>query len=244
MCRPRWLKNVTDQLPRTIVDAIHVCHGLNIMYLWVDALCIIQDSPEDTDVQIGSMAVVYGGASLTIVAGFGDSADAGLPGINFPRMNEHFQSRLGDLDLTVAPVSGLDLLIKSVWYIRGWTFQELILSKRILAFTGEQMLLFCVKAFSQEDMVLEPVNDMFSRSQSERNPFDRHISVSGQDLTSAGGKVNYVRNSVRRNCERSITKEYIGFVNTNEALESYWRFFNILPSAQIVLRRRCPRRLC
>jgi hypothetical protein len=170
------------------------------------------------------MAFVYGGASLTIVAGLGDSADAGLSGINFPQMNEHFQSKFCDLALTIAPVSGLDSLIKSVWYSRGWTFQELILSKRILAFTGEQMLFFCVKAFSQEDMVLEPVNGMFSRSQFERNPFDRHISVSGQDLTSAGGKVNHVRNSVRCNCERSSTKEYIGFINTNEALESYWRF--------------------
>jgi hypothetical protein len=217
MCRPGRLRKAIDQLPRTIVYAIHVCYGLSFEYLWVDALCIIQDSPEDKDTQIGSMAFVYGGASLTIVAGFGDSADAGLPGVSISRSTQHFQSKLGDLDLTTASASGLDSLLKSMWYTRGWTFQELVLSKRILAFTEEQMLFFCVKAFFQEDMVPEPVNGMFSRSQSKRNPFDRHVSVSGHDLTSVDGEIN----RVRRDSMGSSVNDYLSFIRTNAALESY-----------------------
>jgi hypothetical protein len=159
-------------------------------------------------------------ASLTIVAGFGDSADAGLPGVSISRSTQHFQSKLGDLDLTTASASGLDSLLKSMWYTRGWTFQELVLSKRILAFTEEQMLFFCVKAFFQEDMVLELVNGMFSRSQSKRNPFDRHVSVSGHDLTSVDGEIN----RVRRDSMGSSVNDYLSFIRTNAALESYWKF--------------------
>ena len=33
--------NETIKLPRTIHDAIRLCQGLDIAYLWVDTLCII-----------------------------------------------------------------------------------------------------------------------------------------------------------------------------------------------------------
>ena len=34
-------------LPRTLQDAVFACHQLGVHYLWIDCLCIIQDSPED-----------------------------------------------------------------------------------------------------------------------------------------------------------------------------------------------------
>jgi hypothetical protein len=220
MCRPGWLRKATDQLPRTIIDAVLVCRGLDIRYLWVDALCIIQDSPEDKDTQIGSMAFVYGGAFLTIVAGTGNSADAGLRGVSLPRKHGHFQSEIGKLKVTTASASGIDSLLKSAWYTRGWTFQELVLSKRILAFTEEQMMFFCVRAFFQEDMVMENVNGMFSRSQNQKELFDRHISVSRHDFTSVAGRAN----CVRRNREGGDLDDYRRFIDINQALEDYWIF--------------------
>ncbi|KAF2728280.1 hypothetical protein EJ04DRAFT_395284, partial [Polyplosphaeria fusca] len=116
-----------------------VCQGLSIRYLWVDALCIIQDSGEDKDVQIASMGFIYGGAHLTIVAAFGDSANAGLPGISIPRRDQHTPITINGVSMNAA----VNCLLDSQWYTRGWTFQELVLSKRILAFTQEQMLFFC-----------------------------------------------------------------------------------------------------
>lgn len=198
--QPGGLRKFATELPRTIVDALLVCQRLNIGYLWVDALCIIQDSPSDKDAQIGSMGFVYGGAHLTIVAGFGNGADAGLPGVSFPRKDQYFQSKIGDLDLITAPADGVDNLLRSPWYTRGWTFQELVLSKRILAFTKEQMLFFCVKALFQEDTVLESVNGFYRRAQGMKGLFDRHITVSG------------------RNFDSTLS------IFTDQALESYWRF--------------------
>lgn len=36
-----------SQLNKTFLDAIEVCRHLGVRYLWIDSLCIIQDSLED-----------------------------------------------------------------------------------------------------------------------------------------------------------------------------------------------------
>jgi hypothetical protein len=55
-----------SKLPQTIHDAVTVTRRLNIRYLWVDALCIIQDSPVDKAVEISAMGGFYKNAILTI----------------------------------------------------------------------------------------------------------------------------------------------------------------------------------
>ncbi|KAK0619560.1 heterokaryon incompatibility protein-domain-containing protein [Immersiella caudata] len=61
-------------LPQTIKDAILACNHLGQRYLWVDALCIIQDDPDDKITQIPQMADIYSGALLVLSA-------AGSPGV-------------------------------------------------------------------------------------------------------------------------------------------------------------------
>ncbi|CZR67101.1 uncharacterized protein PAC_17000 [Phialocephala subalpina] len=55
-------------LPSTMQDAVIVTHRLGISYLWIDALCIIQDSPEDWQAESSKMAQIYEGAQVTIAA--------------------------------------------------------------------------------------------------------------------------------------------------------------------------------
>lgn len=70
------------QLPPSVLDAIELVRQLGIRYLWVDLLCIIQNSVADKDIYIPLMGLIYAevcfflGASacsfITLIHGFDD----------------------------------------------------------------------------------------------------------------------------------------------------------------------------
>lgn len=66
------------RLPKTFQEAILVTRRLGFRYLWIDSLCIIQDSPEDWLKESGTMQNVYANCVLTIVASWGKDSSTGL----------------------------------------------------------------------------------------------------------------------------------------------------------------------
>jgi hypothetical protein len=54
-------------LPRAIREAIIVCGWLNIQYIWIDSLCILQDSEDDWQREALKMETVYSMSKLTIM---------------------------------------------------------------------------------------------------------------------------------------------------------------------------------
>jgi hypothetical protein len=64
----------TSSLPKTFADAIDLTRKLGIRYIWIDALCIVQDSKEDWEREAAIMSDVYQGSYLNIAAI--DSLDA------------------------------------------------------------------------------------------------------------------------------------------------------------------------
>lgn len=70
-----------DVLPKTLRDAIFVTRGLGLRYLWVDALCILQDSTADQKVELARMRHYYRSAVVVIAAsGAGNVEDGFLHG--------------------------------------------------------------------------------------------------------------------------------------------------------------------
>lgn len=67
-----------DSLPKTFRDAVLVTRGLGLRFLWIDSLCIIQDSKEDWDFEASRMAKVYNNAYLTIAADLAPHPNVGL----------------------------------------------------------------------------------------------------------------------------------------------------------------------
>ncbi|KAJ3526768.1 hypothetical protein NM208_g11027 [Fusarium decemcellulare] len=64
--------------PQTIQDAIKVTRKLKYRYLWVDAICIIQDSVSDWEAESAKMASVYRDAVLTLSAAVSSAATEGF----------------------------------------------------------------------------------------------------------------------------------------------------------------------
>lgn len=57
-----------EQLPKSFKDAITIARKLRIPYLWIDSLCIVQDSEQDWHHESGLMTSVYRNSMLTISA--------------------------------------------------------------------------------------------------------------------------------------------------------------------------------
>ncbi|KAK3402313.1 heterokaryon incompatibility protein-domain-containing protein [Sordaria brevicollis] len=55
-------------LARTFLDAMRITRQLGYRYIWIDSLCIMQDSSEDWNREAQTMAAVYGNSLLTIFA--------------------------------------------------------------------------------------------------------------------------------------------------------------------------------
>jgi hypothetical protein len=67
-----------ESLPRTLQDAVIVASNFDIPYLWIDALCIIQDDEVDMGRELSIMAQIYQNAFLTISASRAKSVEEGF----------------------------------------------------------------------------------------------------------------------------------------------------------------------
>jgi hypothetical protein len=160
-------------LPLTLSDAMDLTRKIGMRYLWVDALCIVQDDPEDRAKMIPLMNEVYDNAALTIIAAAGSHANAGLMGIS-PRKGCPIEpttivDREGGttLKLAICLPSLSEIVRKSTWNKRGWTHQEQCLSQRCLYFTDEEVFFSCSEKQWREGYFLD---DMNSQAQIRTGP--------------------------------------------------------------------------
>lgn len=160
----RSLERNMNRLPRTIQDAIKCSQKLSFRYLWIDALCIIQDSNEHKWKQLRQMDRVYGAAELTIVCAYPvpkgtKDPCSGLPGYARPSPSR-IQNVKSINGLQMAPTSmcASDALKPTRWETRCWTYQEHHLSRRLLFFTHIQVYFLCSCNAFAEDTVGEGVS--------------------------------------------------------------------------------------
>jgi hypothetical protein len=132
-------------LPRTIRDAMSVAAEMGLDYLWVDALCIIQDDHFDLEVQIGSMARIYTNAMLCIIAATDEPLNSGIRGASVPRewATQRVTNVAPGLAIGVTQSNIYKILSQTKWATRGWTYQEHMLSRRSLIFTNSEILFHC-----------------------------------------------------------------------------------------------------
>ena len=151
-------------MPRNFQDAVTITRLLGLRYLWIDALCIIQDSEADMKEELEMMDWIYSRAYVTVAAISGKSNNDGflqcLLAMNNPaaRVSLPFCSGTGtrfEASLYVQVSDGYVNRFErdvdcSPWNSRGWTFQERFLSKRILHFGKDQIYFECHSSYKTE----------------------------------------------------------------------------------------------
>ena len=144
-----------EDLPRTFRDAIQLSRSLGICFLWIDSLCIIQDSMEDWRRESRLMDKVYRYSACNIMAEAAINCDGGL-------FFERDPQRLGIFTLDEKQTSSLshrstvcvtrdyvsaksDRRKGSPLYSRGWVCQERWLAPRQISFHPNQVFWECTK---------------------------------------------------------------------------------------------------
>jgi hypothetical protein len=188
------LKQRLEGIPLEIMtpavkDAVQLTRALGLRYIWIDALCIIQDDPRDWSYESGQMSRVFHGAFITFCGLNSRSCHEPFlqraPAVTIP-----FQSTIrpvieGAISIRLQPVSGdwRNREIYSIdrstsrWETRAWTYQEEKLSTRLLLFGGSKMHFRCgTHRWSEGD-------DKLSRLyESSILPHDRIIGVRRGEL--------------------------------------------------------------
>ena len=153
-------------LSRSFQDAVTISRALKIRYLWIDTLCIIQDSIEDWATESAQMARIYKSSHLTI--SFTDYKDSHQPifcdrpqlptckmGREMP--NIYIRSIFPSSEQEPSKIlERSDTILGNLSCLghRAWAFQERLLSPRVLSYTRDQLIWECRDVVEHESMVV------------------------------------------------------------------------------------------
>lgn len=131
------------RLPRTFADAVRITRDQGIRYLWIDSLCILQDSQSDWEAESKRMSSIYEGATLTLGAAYARDSSEGL----FKGLQRPDPDKIVRVDTPVSDNSDLTSYVtcfvpklrdnEDPWHNsplarRAWVMQEWSLSRRFV----------------------------------------------------------------------------------------------------------------
>lgn len=134
-----------SELPKTLQDAVEITRRLGLKYIWIDSLCIIQDSASDKNYEIPRMALYYKNSYVTVCASKESCQDSFLNVTDACELHPGSGIAKDLLDIPyVLPDGGVETIYfreESPYYLswepiskRAWTLQERMLSPRVLMF--------------------------------------------------------------------------------------------------------------
>ncbi|CCC06179.1 unnamed protein product [Sordaria macrospora k-hell] len=177
-----------SEIPKTFRDAIDATRRLSVQYLWIDSLCIIQDSREDWLHESAKMHHIYQNSHLNLMAAASSNSHGGLYSSKYPFLSIPFVAPLGDPHnpkLASYPYMNAkrENLNDLTLFSRGWVMQERVLARRNLIF-GKEIHWEC-----------------HDSSGSENSPF-------GSALEKRQHTVEGETDASRRNVWQNIVKDY------------------------------------
>ena len=160
-------KGITfSDLPKTFQDAVTITRNMGLKYLWIDSLCILQDSNLDWHSEAEKMGTYYWNAEFNIAAEDASDCTKGCfrerhptslgpcqVDIKFP---VGFRSK--SMTIEVSPILVLDWRVPVGSYLDswGWLLQERILARQTLSYGHFQLSYSCMTGISSE---LKPLGE-------------------------------------------------------------------------------------
>ncbi|KAI0413253.1 HET-domain-containing protein [Xylaria grammica] len=153
------------ELPPNLRDAIVITRELGIRFLWIDSLCILQDSKRDWELEAQKMGAVYRNCTVVISASASPGSKHGILGgglasTSASRAPKRTHIKIYDDALADDPALGVRVEIENMkeetlealathgpLASRGWTLQESILAPRQLFYGVRQIYWRCRQGF-------------------------------------------------------------------------------------------------
>lgn len=137
-----------SELPLSFADAFYLTRQLDIRYIWVDALCIVQDDELDWGTETSKMHGVYTGSFLTIQASEARSVSEGLfVGPTLADTHPYGRAFFTTMELGETPGTLIHVVPHTpriaALNTRGWTLQEELLSHRTIQLTNYELRWSC-----------------------------------------------------------------------------------------------------
>ncbi len=145
------------ELPKTFQDAIQISRRLDIRFLWIDSLCIIQDSKEDWLKESVIMGDIYQHAYCNIAATAAPDGRTGCFLERNPLLAQPFRVRIDSYPGPRSNSSVYSLAPQVFWeqgllqaplLQRAWVVQERTLSPRVIHFGKDQLFWECQELVS------------------------------------------------------------------------------------------------
>jgi hypothetical protein len=142
-----------SRLPKTFLDAVSITERLGLRYLWIDSLCIVQDSSEDWTHEADLMSRVYRYCFINIAATGSANSTGGCFWGRDPRtllptqLFVQWSGCRAGVNKRYLVISESDVWAQKLTHEplnqRGWVLQERILSPRVLHFGRSQLFWEC-----------------------------------------------------------------------------------------------------
>ncbi|KAF2398537.1 HET-domain-containing protein, partial [Trichodelitschia bisporula] len=146
-------------LAKNMQHALLATHRLGFSYIWIDSLCIIQDSATDWVAEGARMATVYSGATLTLASTSSASSAGGLFHTRSPLSLRPciigYSSLTALLPSTIIArpddiTAFTHSIDQSILNTRAWVLQERLLSRRIAHFATNMLAWECASRSASE----------------------------------------------------------------------------------------------
>lgn len=221
--------------------AIHITRCLGFRYIWIDALCIMQDDEAEKKSEIMRMDDIYFNAKLNISAA---EADA-FRGLVFTRkalavnpcmVTTKVPGVQENMSLYVFGEKVSLLPWEKPLSTRGWVFQERIISPRIVHFTEEQVFWECwslkvsevlPEGFSHGQNTIWTYGDLFNEKiGTDPTPSDvQQIKMRWYDVVSTYSRTSLTLADDRLLAISAVAKKFCSAMRTDpsEYLAGMWK---------------------